>query len=158
MPSLRSLSCRGPLSESDVRAIGQIASLEYLHLSGSGVTDEGMNALGHLVQLQELSIAATAVTDQSVAVLTRLRHLRRLDLCDTQISQAVTARLRKQLPNCTIVTTTNGRCTTERLGNCSPDGCASAHAFGEKSAHRQGIWSDTCTIRHLGAGTLQWIA
>ena len=107
MPSLRWLSCGGPLSEADVASIGRMASLESLLLPGTGVTDTGVQELCHLSKLQHLSLASTAVTDQGLESLLGLRNLRRFDLSDTQVSPDAITHFQQKLPKCFIVATTS---------------------------------------------------
>ena len=57
--------------------------LRHLDLSGTQVTDAGLEALRELPNLETISLAWTAVTDAGVASLARCRHLTRVDLAGT---------------------------------------------------------------------------
>ena len=76
--------------------------LRVLDLSGSLVTDSGLERLTSLTGLMKLSVAHAAITDRSITVLISFRDLRTLDVQGTEISQDGLERLIQGLPDCDI--------------------------------------------------------
>jgi len=62
------------------RHLARLPGLTYLDLSGTAVTDRGLDVLRHLPALQDLSLAMTAVTDQGMPHLAHCHALRRVNL------------------------------------------------------------------------------
>ena len=53
-------------------------------MSGTAVTDEGLETIGELPSLKKLSLNSTVVTTDGVTMLSNLRQLEELDLSFTQ--------------------------------------------------------------------------
>lgn len=79
--------------------------LSVVRLSGTAVSDAGIEYLLQLPQLRELSLDRTQITDAGLKKLTRLKQLKSLDLSDTQVSAEAVAELRKVLPQLKVVAT-----------------------------------------------------
>jgi hypothetical protein len=57
--------------------------LRHLDLSGSSITDRGLEVLGHLPQLESISLVWTGVTDAGAAHLAACENLQRVNLSQT---------------------------------------------------------------------------
>lgn len=58
-------------------------SLQHLDLTGTSVSDAGLQALRHLPELRSVSLASDAVTESGVAVLAQCDELERVNLEST---------------------------------------------------------------------------
>ncbi len=76
--------------------------LDYLSLSLSDLSDDGLLHLRSLKNLKTLEIKVTRVTDAGLESLKELRYLNFLDLKETAVMQAGVNRLHEQLPQCKI--------------------------------------------------------
>jgi hypothetical protein len=65
---------------------GVFANCRTVHLTGSSITDAGLDSLKSMSKLEELDLANTAVTDAGLVKLQGLTQLRRLRLLDTKIT------------------------------------------------------------------------
>jgi len=126
------------IDDTDMRKVRQLGSLEALAVTGSGVTDVGLQSIGqittlnwlylgycrltdvglkHLVELRSLrglSLAGTQVTDDGLSVLKGLRNLESLNLKATKVSDAGISSL-AQLRNLNEVILTNTAVTEAGL-------------------------------------------
>jgi len=66
----------------------ELAVLNSLDLSQSGITDDDLAQLSHLSQLRELNVMGTKVSDAGLRHLKSLKSLQRLQVRDTAISYA----------------------------------------------------------------------
>ena len=76
-----------------------LRSAEYLNLTGSRITDEGLESLLECERLETLFLNSTQVTDDGARRLRRLKSLRILWLADTGVSVHTVRELREVLPN-----------------------------------------------------------
>jgi uncharacterized membrane protein len=104
---IRSLSPDGPWIEVNARPAGKAfgdaelgelapvaAAVQWLDLSGTGVTDAGLAALAPMRHLERLHLDLTRVTDAGLARLAPLRRLAYLNLRGTGVTDAGIASLR----------------------------------------------------------------
>ena len=80
-----------------------LKNLKDLYLGVTGVTDKGLEHLVALPALVELELSGTAVTNDGLKHLARIKTLTKLDLRGTKVTADGVAALRKELPNCTVV-------------------------------------------------------
>ncbi|HWB10442.1 MAG TPA: hypothetical protein VG826_14515 [Pirellulales bacterium] len=116
-----------PVTDSGLDGLRGQAGLHFLSLNGTQVTDAGLACLCDFLQLRGLGLDRTLITgiglahlrelprlerlklnhtlltDAGLVYLEELKSLQRLDLVGTQTTDAAVARLRKALPNCTVV-------------------------------------------------------
>jgi hypothetical protein len=74
-----------------------------LCLTGTGVTDVGLQYVTGLTRLEELDLSYTKVTDAGFDNFRELTRLKELWLHDTQVTDAGVAELQKALPNVKIL-------------------------------------------------------
>ncbi|HET6326529.1 MAG TPA: protein kinase [Planctomycetaceae bacterium] len=86
-PSLRGLDLTGTrITDKGLDGLGSIPRLLALGLSGTQITDEGAKTLTSLPPLQELDLSKTRITDRAMKFLAALSHLSGLSLDETQIT------------------------------------------------------------------------
>lgn len=84
---LSSLNGDGAMLRDDqARSLSQLASLEDLVLSHTGITDSALKSLPQLGRLKTIHLADTGVTNASLLVLGRLRALTIIDLSGTKVT------------------------------------------------------------------------
>jgi hypothetical protein len=99
----------GPSPRGDV-AIGHLSGLimlEELDLSGSGVTDAGLQKLLPLSRLSTLNLRDTRIGDSAIPALAALGSLRELDLGGTNVTDAGLRALMRQRPEILVQYGTN---------------------------------------------------
>jgi hypothetical protein len=79
------------------------SSVVDVNLSGSQVTDAGLEHLKGLSQLQTLWLDGTQVTDAGLAQLKGLSKLQWLGLNDTKVTDEGVKKLQQALPKCKIL-------------------------------------------------------
>ena len=79
-----------------------LTNLRRLYLSGTKVTDAGLEHLKGLTNLEHLSLSSTKVTDAGLEHLKGLTKLRALALKGTQVTNVGVKKLQQALPNCKI--------------------------------------------------------
>lgn len=77
--------------------------LRVLGLTGTALTDAGVDQVATLAELESLALNDTPITDAGLAKLNRCEKLRRLDVRGTRASADGVVALQKQLPNLKIV-------------------------------------------------------
>jgi hypothetical protein len=77
-----------PVTAEGLRACGKFKKLKRLSLVGTKVDDTVAPILADLSQLEELDLSATAITDKSLATLAQLRELKVLRLAQTGVTDA----------------------------------------------------------------------
>jgi hypothetical protein len=105
---LGDLAVLGPLEDLDLsgsevtddglQCLTRLPELRKLNLADTAVTDAGLRPLAGLPRLEELDLSGTAVGDAGLDHLTALVGLRRLHLGSTRVSAAAVERLRAALP------------------------------------------------------------
>lgn len=74
-------STASPLTNTGLRHVSELRSLETLHIGGAGLSDAGMDYLAKLTKLRVLHLSfCDSITDEGLAKLAALRSLERLDL------------------------------------------------------------------------------
>lgn len=98
-----------------------LPNLKYLDLSGSKVTDQGIENLWPLKKLEELDLSRTALTDRGLKTLATLTNLRSVNLEETAVSNAGIANLGKlpKLRALYLNKTAIGDASLEHLRNSS---------------------------------------
>lgn len=93
MPWIRALSIDkavpgigDPITDGDMKYVGQIAALRYLNLAGLRIGDRGVQDLAGLQKLRTLDLAATQLTDEGICHLTRLPRLTILRIGGTRVT------------------------------------------------------------------------
>ncbi|MCE9562928.1 MAG: protein kinase [Planctomycetes bacterium] len=116
-----------PMNEEEAKIIGQLTSLETLHIDGTrlsesqakliaglprlkslelpncDLTDKGFTELARLTMLDRLHLTVPSVTDASVEHLAAMKLLRVLDIRGTRITEAGFNKLKAALPDCEIL-------------------------------------------------------
>ena len=86
-----------PITDAGMEAIAAMVNLQQLNLRGTAITDAGGIRLGALSRLVSINLYGTKITDATLAVLGRLATLRRVGLWDTGVSKESVARLQRTL-------------------------------------------------------------
>lgn len=92
------------IDDSGLQYLSGLDQLEFLDLTGNQVTDAGLQHLSGLAKLESLDLSETQVTDAGLHDLRNLDSLKELLLMDTSVSNEAAESLRRQLPDCDIVT------------------------------------------------------
>jgi hypothetical protein len=92
-----------PFTNEGLSHLRDLARLKELFLDGTQIDDAGLSHLARLTNLTKLSVRRTGVTDAGVANLAGLTNLRTLDLYDTDVTAAAIDKLKKALPDLTVV-------------------------------------------------------
>ncbi len=88
----------------DLGELCELRELKALRLAGTAVTDKNLRTVAVATSLTWLDLDQTAITDDGLRHLQKLTNLRRLRLSGCRnISPEGVVRLKKALPNCTIV-------------------------------------------------------
>ncbi len=77
-------------------------NLGGLNLSGTRVTDAGLEHIKGITSLKGLELNSTHVTDAGLEHLKGMTNLKELILTDTQVTNARVNELKKALPKCKI--------------------------------------------------------
>lgn len=94
LPCLRVLILNGSdVSDSSLRMVHKLRSLQHLYLRETSVTDAGVIHLQDLPQLSVLDLSQTRITDDALSVVSTIPKLRILALDRTDISDAGLLRL-----------------------------------------------------------------
>jgi len=80
-----------------------IKALKSINISGTKVTNEGLNQLMELGNLRNLYIRDTAINDDGVIQLKGLTQLKILDITDSKITDVGYKELKEALPDCKII-------------------------------------------------------
>jgi hypothetical protein len=90
------------LNDAVIEHVVSCKSLERLSLVNTDVSDVDLQAIGRLKQLRFLILRDSHITDASLMHLNSLHQLELLNLVNTEVTKEGAARLREQLPHCTI--------------------------------------------------------
>ncbi len=103
LTQLRTVGLSGiPITGAGLEHLKGLTQLKQLDIDGTEVTDAGLQQLQGLTQLEVLSLSFTKITDGGLQYLHGLTKLSDLYLGDTQVTDAGVATLQKALPNCHI--------------------------------------------------------
>jgi hypothetical protein len=91
-----------PIQDAYAGVLGECRGLTRLTLVGTELTDRGLSSVLPLPNLNRLVLAGEGITDSSVPLMLRCPQLSELKLDDTGVSEAEAARLKQQIPRCTI--------------------------------------------------------
>lgn len=80
------------------RFFGSFPHLRQVGLSGTSLTDAGLDGLADIAGLESLYLAETKITDAGLTKLSGCKNLRYLDVEGTQVTAAGIAELRRTLP------------------------------------------------------------
>lgn len=100
---------RLPINDAGLTKLITLKNLEHLELvytegfAGPKVTDAGTKSLSELTRLKTLNMVGARITDDSLAHLSRLRTLTHLIIIDSKLSDKGISRLRRELPDCKVV-------------------------------------------------------
>lgn len=86
-----------PITDAGLETIAAMHNLQQLNLRGTAITDAGASRLGALSRLVSINLYGTKITDATLTVLGRLPTLRRVVLWDTGVSKEGVARLQRTL-------------------------------------------------------------
>ena len=75
-----------PVTDADLKFIGQFANLRVLNLSFTDINGSGLNQLGGLKKLRSISLSGTKLNDKSVSALDPLTGLRELFVWNTGLT------------------------------------------------------------------------
>jgi tetratricopeptide (TPR) repeat protein len=108
--SIKHLNLRGcSVDDEAARFIAPAATLQFVGLSQTRITDAGLEPLLSLPNLRYLSLADTYLTDAAIGTLSRFSNLLGLNLQGTALTDEGLDELRTLLPGCEIV------CDTEAV-------------------------------------------
>lgn len=77
-----------PVGDEALDQISEVKGLQYLHLTGTNVTDEGLRKLAVHPQLISVNLERSEITDEGLRILGTLPALTSLELDETQITGA----------------------------------------------------------------------
>lgn len=89
----------GPVCDATMSYLGELTELEYLHLDGDLVTDDGVAKLKRLTKLKRLYIYGCPITDAGIGSLKGLTNLNELVMTRTSVTDDAVADLQRALPN-----------------------------------------------------------
>lgn len=92
-----------PLRVEEMEMVGRCKNLKRLDLDRTGISDLEFQQLHNLKNLQFLKIYATRVSDESLVTLRTLEKLQKLFIWDTDFSPEGLSKIKKALPNLSIV-------------------------------------------------------
>ena len=98
LKSLRSLALKGNFGDAAIDVAAQLPNLEFLDLTQTRISSDGLAPLTKLPALQTLILNGTAVSSQGLAPLAQIKTLKWLFLGDTPIDDTAVVHL-KQLGN-----------------------------------------------------------
>ena len=92
------------IEDGDLPPIAEIRSLTVLKLSGTRITDEGMQELGKLTRLKALDVSQNQITDVGLRQLVELKALDELQVIGCRkITKAACKKLNAEIPRLTII-------------------------------------------------------
>ena len=95
---------RSDVSAAGLREIASLPALEELILSHSKrVDDEAASVFAEMESLTALDLSGTGITDDGLQELSQSRTLRRLVVTDTSVTADGVEKLRRANPDCTVV-------------------------------------------------------
>jgi mono/diheme cytochrome c family protein len=86
-----------PITDAGMEVIAAMVNLQQLNLRGTAITDVGAARLEALSWLVSINFYGTKITDATLTILGRLPKLKRVGLWDTQVSKEGVARLQRTL-------------------------------------------------------------
>lgn len=92
------------ITDRSVVLLAAAENLRVVRLAETSITDTTIDTLIKLQNLESINLYGTKVTDEGVAKLAALPNLKRLYLWQTDVSEETITALKKQLPECEIVT------------------------------------------------------
>jgi len=93
---------RASTTDEDLIVLAKVPHLRELDVSGTKITDDGMQHILRLKRLTVLDLASTRMTERGLMPLSACSELRELDLRGIQVDESVVYQLRKVLPHCDI--------------------------------------------------------
>lgn len=93
---------QSPVTDEGLEQIARLRRLKYLGLEKSDITDAGMAHLAALHGLEDLRLSVTDISDAGLTSLEKLSRLKSLSLLSTKVSAEGVARLASALPKCEI--------------------------------------------------------
>ena len=93
-----------PVTDNDMKTIGQLTSLRKLNLSFSKVTGKGLTELDPLAHLNEIALTNTALKKEDILKLASLKSVRRLYVWNCGIALSDIDMIRKKYPGLDIQT------------------------------------------------------
>ena len=79
-----------------------LGKVKELILSGTKLTDEGLEDVAKLKNLSKLSLQVTDITDEGLKEVAKLTNLEKAQLYETKVTGEGVADLQKALPDCKI--------------------------------------------------------
>jgi hypothetical protein len=92
------------ITDQSVAVLKSASQLRQLRLAETAVTDAAVETIAGLTALESLNLYGTAFTDAGAEKLKTMKNLRSLYLWQTSVSPEMVEKLRKELPECQIVT------------------------------------------------------
>ena len=94
-----------PITDNELKIIGQFKNLEHLNLNFTSVIGEGLSNLSSLSHLQSISLSGTAVKGNALQPVLALPSLRQIFIWNTPISESEKAAMEKSFPEIEFVHT-----------------------------------------------------
>ncbi len=92
-----------PITDNELKIIGQFKNLEHLNLNFTSVIGEGLSNLSSLSHLQSISLSGTAVKGNALQPVLALPSLRQIFIWNTPISESEKAAMEKSFPKIEFV-------------------------------------------------------
>ena len=81
------------VNDDTLKHVGQLTTLEGLHVASDSITDEGLRSIAQLTNLEVLVLSGKGITDQGLVHLCGLKNLRKLGLPSNQRTDNYTEHL-----------------------------------------------------------------
>ena len=129
-----------------------LPSLRTVSLSGTPLTDAGLDGLAEVGSLQDLILTETKITDAGLAKLAKCKNLKTLNVEGTGVTEAGVAALRKALPQLEV----NGKSKPIGTDNVRLDG-RPVVSFADKTRRNPTAESDNEVVKQFTAAEIkQW--
>jgi hypothetical protein len=91
------------ITDNGLKHVAHLRGLVRLSLDDTAITDAGLKDLAKLTRLRELSLGSTRISDAGLEQLAAMPLLEEVRLHHTQVTPQGVQKLKKALPNCTVV-------------------------------------------------------
>ena len=90
------------VSDEGLDSLSRMSQLKTLHIGDTGITDLGVKKISQFKKLEGLTLTNLNISDQALTFLTDLSRLRHINLEGTNVTPEAGATLQKALPDCKI--------------------------------------------------------
>jgi delta 1-pyrroline-5-carboxylate dehydrogenase len=91
------------ITDAGMEHLAKLQSLKYLRVEDTRISDPGLEKIGKIASLETLDLTLTKITDAGLERLIDLRNLKALNLQQTKVTAAGMEKIQKALPKCKVV-------------------------------------------------------